>query len=415
MSSLSDAVATDEFLGLAPFLRESIHGGDMQPLARDWIARAEAEPGNAILWMNLATLMLCLGQRELGLNIQAQALAMQRHFHLAAARQPARLRALLLMAPGDLAANMPLDCLLENGDIDLEYYFVMPCDAAESAPLPEHDLAIVAMSDSDANRPSLEAMAPVVEDWPRPMLNTPAAIAHTERERASRLLQDVPGLVVPPTLPITRAALEQIAAGEGTIAGARKAMAFPVILRPRDSHGGHGLDRLADPEELAVYLARTEGDDFLISRFIDYRDEDGLYRKYRVVLVDGVPFASHMGISEHWMIHYLNAGMYEDAAKRAGEAAWMAAFDAFAERHRSALRAIHRRSGLDYVCIDCAQTRAGDLLVFEIGNAMVVHAMDSAELFPHKQEHMAKVKHAMRDLLLQRVEHAQGRMMDEMA
>ncbi|AWN15959.1 RimK family alpha-L-glutamate ligase [Salinisphaera sp. LB1] len=385
----------------------------MQPLAREWIARAEAEPENAILWMNLATLMLCMGQRGLGLNIQAQALAMQRRFHLAAARQPARLRVLLLMAPGDLAANMPLDCLLEDSDIDLEYYFVMPSDATEKTPLPEHDLAMVAMSDSDDNRPSLEAIKPVVADWPRAVLNTPEAIANTERERASRLLQGVPGLAMPPTLSITRGELEDIAGGESAMTSVCEGIDFPLILRPRDSHGGHGLARLADRDALAAYLADVEDEQFLISPFIDYTDSDGWYRKYRVVLVDGEPFAGHMAVSDDWMIHYLNAGMYDDAGKRAREAAWMASFDAFASRHRAALDAIHQRSGLDYVCIDCGQTRDGELLVFEIGNAMVVHAMDSAELFPHKQTHMAKVKHALRDLLLQRVEEADARLMDE--
>ncbi len=329
MSSLCPAAATD-FLGLAPFLRKSIHGVDMQPLAREWIALAQAEPDNAILWMNLATLMLCLGQRELGLSIQTQALAMQRSFHLAAARQPARLRVLLLMAPGDLAANMPLDCLLEDGDIDLEYYFVMPSDATEQAVLPEHDLAMVAMSDSDRNRPSLEAIAPVVEDWPRPVLNRPAAIANTERERASGLLQGVAGLTMPSTRSIARDMLRDVAAGESAMSDQCEGLDFPVILRPRDSHGGHGLARLADRDALAGYLASVEDEHFLMSSFIDYRDADGLYRKYRVVLIDGEPYASHMAISDDWMIHYLNAGMYEDAAKRASEAAWMASFDEFA-------------------------------------------------------------------------------------
>ncbi|KEZ76195.1 hypothetical protein C41B8_16039 [Salinisphaera hydrothermalis C41B8] len=414
MSSLSDTVST-QFLGLAPFLRRSIQGEDLQSLAEPWIERAQAEPDNAVMWMNLATLMLCLGQRDLGLTIQAQALAMQRHYRWPAARQPAALRVLLLTAPGDLAANMPLDCLLEDSDVDLEYYFVMPTDASEETPLPEHDLAIVAMSDSDANRASLEAMQPVVADWPRPVLNTPEAILNTERERASQLLQGVRGLNMPPTRPVTADTLATIAAGETDLAAIDPGIEFPVILRPRDSHGGHGLARLADREALAAYLDDSEHSDFLISPFIDYHDADGLYRKYRVVLVDGEPFASHMGISSDWMIHYLNAGMYEDADKRAGEAAWMASFDTFADQHHTALKAIDERAGLDYVCIDCAQTADGELLVFEIGNAMVVHAMDSADLFPHKQEHMAKVQTAFRELLEQRVQEDQAAIASESA
>ena len=98
-------------------------------------------------------------------------------------------------------------------------------------------------------------------------------------------------------------------------------------------------------------------EEFYISRFIDYRAPDGLFRKYRIVLIDGRPFLCHIAISQHWMIHYLNAGMAESAEKRAEEARCMASFDKdFARRHAAALRAIHERAGLDYLGIDCGES-----------------------------------------------------------
>lgn len=103
------------------------------------------------------------------------------------------------------------------------------------------------------------------------------------------------------------------------------------------------------------------------------------------------------------MIHYLNAGMYEDGVKREEEARFMAEFPAFAARHQNALAAIYQRFGLDYVCIDCAETRSGELMIFEIDHIMVVHAMDPVELFPYKQEHMARVRQAMEDFLLRQL------------
>ena len=119
----------------------------------------------------------------------------------------------------------------------------------------------------------------------------------------------------------------------------------------------------------------------------------------RVVLIDGKPYACHMGVSSHWMIHYVNAGMYEEAWKREEEARFMDDFDDFAERHRLALEAIYQRAQLDYLCIDCAETPDGQLLIFEVGHAMVVHAMDTEAMFPYKQMHMLKVKNAFRDYL----------------
>ena len=144
--------------------------------------------------------------------------------------------------------------------------------------------------------------------------------------------------------------------------------------------------------------------DFFIASFVDYRGPDGLYRKYRVVLVDGVPFAGHMGVSSHWMIHYLNAGMLESAAKRAEEEVFMRHFDAeFAHRHRVGLRSVHERFGLEYLVMDCAETHDGKLFVFEVDPGAVVHSMDPPELFPYKQPAMQKVFAAFRSLLLHTV------------
>jgi hypothetical protein len=78
----------------------------------------------------------------------------------------------------------------------------------------------------------------------------------------------------------------------------------------------------------------------------------------------------------------------------------MAHFDDFVQRHRMALNAIFSRTKLDYLCIDCAETTDGQLFVFEIDHAMVVHSMDPEDQFPYKQFHMQKVKNAFRDFLL---------------
>jgi glutathione synthase/RimK-type ligase-like ATP-grasp enzyme len=125
-----------------------------------------------------------------------------------------------------------------------------------------------------------------------------------------------------------------------------------------------------------------------------------LFRKYRIVLIDGRPYACHMGVSEHWMIHYLNAGMRESAGKRAEEARFMAEFDQdFARRHARALDALAKRVGLDYFGIDCGETPEGELLIFEADVAMIVHAMDPPDLFPYKGPQMRKVFDAFRAML----------------
>ncbi len=365
------------------------------------LAQAAQHPEDAALWMNLSTVMFCLSQYDIGMSIRAQALQLQRIYHLPATLQPAKFRLLLLMVPGDLAANTPLDCLLENSDVELIFYYLsdkMPF----AQPIPEHDAVFVALSDSDEYRDTLIFMGKVLASWPRPVINAPQNIPATGRNTASMLLQNAPGLLMPMTFRIARSPLLAIAAGTVRLAELYPGCDFPVILRPYGSQAGIDLERIESPEQISSYLDRVQKQEFFISRFIDYRGADQLYRKYRIVLIDGAAYACHMAISENWMIHYVNAGMYENAQKREEEAAFMEHFQDFAQRHRAALQAVYQRIGLDYLCIDCAQTQDGQLLIFELDHIMVVHAMDPEEQFPYKKIHIQKVQQAFRDFIFRR-------------
>jgi len=403
--TLAPVQPTTTFLGLAPFLRRSIAGIDYLPIGQEMLKQAGQNSDDANLWMNLATVMQCLGRRDLGLAAQAQALELKRNYHLPAAEQPAKLRVLLLLAPGDLSANTPLDCLLENTDIDLDYYYVSSDDLF-AEPIPEHDVLMVGISESDSVRGLLNSLEQALQGWPKPVVNRPQHIPVTGRAAASKLLGNAPGVCMPATHTVKRPVLQAIANGTTGLSEVFAGCNFPIILRPADSHCGIGLERVTSAADVAAYLAKVEGEEFSLSPFIDYSDPDGLFRKYRVVLIDGVAYAAHMAISSHWMIHYVNAGMYEEPQKRAEEAAFMEHFDDFARRHRQALEAISKRTQLDYLLLDCAETADGDLLVFEIGHCMVVHDMDSPDLFPYKQLPMRKLRNGFRDFLLRR--HRRG-------
>jgi len=140
-----------------------------------------------------------------------------------------------------------------------------------------------------------------------------------------------------------------------------------------------------------------------VSDFVDCAGADGLYRKLRIALIDGRPYICHLAISAHWIVHYLPAGMEASADKRAEEAALMQGFDTgFAARHQQALQGIATGLGLDYVVIDCAQTRDGRLLLFEADIRGWIHATDPPALFPYKPAVMQRAFDAFRAMLLAR-------------
>jgi glutathione synthase/RimK-type ligase-like ATP-grasp enzyme len=386
-------------IGLAPLMRQAFSGADMKQLGAQLIERSAQYPDDAHTLMDLSTVLQLTGNREIALATQAQALEMQQIYHLPATGAAA-LRVLAVMAPGDLMANTPLEFLLEGSDVALDLLYLTP-GLAELPTLPDHDVLFVAVGESDENRPLLEQLAGVLPQWPRPVLNAPDRIARLSRDRACRLRQTAEGIEMPTASRVGRAALEQVACSKQPLAAIVEYVAFPVIVRPVGSHAGSGLEKIDALDDLAAYLERMPQAEFYVARFVDYRNTDGLYRKYRIMLIDGRPFICHMAVSSHWMIHYLNAGMADSADKRAEEERFMADFDeGFARRHANAFRAITERIGLDYVGIDCAETPDGKLLIFEVDSDMIVHAMDPVELFPYKQPQMRKLFAAFRQMLI---------------
>jgi hypothetical protein len=232
------------------------------------------------------------------------------------------------------------------------------------------------------------------------VLNQPSAVSLASRERLFSILQSVPGLMMTPTVRVGRDALAQIGAGLKAVGHFLPGATFPLICRLIDSHAGRTLVKLDTPSSIAPYLAGQADAEFLISPFIDYRSADGLFRKYRIIWVDGRPFPCHMAISDAWKIWYYNAGMAASAAKRDEEERFMATFGTgFARRHFTALAAIAERFALEYFGIDCAELPDGRLLVFEGGNDLLAHNMDPPDLYPYKRGHMQKLFAAFREML----------------
>ncbi|GAC1341022.1 MAG: hypothetical protein NVSMB18_12250 [Acetobacteraceae bacterium] len=326
---------------------------------------------------------------DVAATVQAAALQHNRLYRVAdvfGTQSTAPLRMLALVAPGNVMVNTPLDFITGHLDIRLDLLFLVP---GENLPpvIPDHDIAFFAVSESEPG--ALFRLESLYAAWPRPVLNDPASIARLSRDTVARGLAGVPGLCSPITVRRSHdMLLDAIAAGVSPLPD----VDGPLLLRPLGSHAGHGLQKADDPAQLAECLANTEETEFYVTQFVDYRDQDGLYRKYRVVMVEGAPYLAHMASSEHWMVHYLNAGMVDSPVRRDAEAASMANFDdGFAARHAKALAGLDAWVGLDYYQIDCAETPDGELLVFELDVAAIVHLMDPPDLFPYKPAQMRKV------------------------
>ncbi|HLI21274.1 MAG TPA: hypothetical protein VKV32_09180 [Stellaceae bacterium] len=414
MSELLWQQPADMPLGVAKLSKLAFDGVDLGPLHSQLLDKYIFEPDNAAALMDLSIIEQLFGNEHDGVARQSEALRLRQVYRSPSTGEAPVLRLLALAAPGDVGNNTPLEFLLEGSDIALTTLYIVPGHPLPA--IPAHDVAIVAACESDANRAVLAEIARLLPSWPKPVLNHPDQIALLSRERLYGVVQSIPGLSIPATVRIDRTTLGDIAGGRSALEKHLPDGAFPVVVRPLDSHAGRGLKKIADAAALTAYLAERPERGFYISSYIDYRSPDGLFRKYRVVFIAGKPYACHMAIADQWMLYYLNAGMAESAQKKIEEERFMTGFDhEFARRHRAALAGLASRIGLDYFGIDCAQTAEGKLLLFEADIAMIVHLMDSPAVFPYKVPQMRKLFADFGVMLKNRASSPQGEKLESVA
>jgi hypothetical protein len=396
-------------IGIARLTKMAVTGTDLRPLWRDLIAKVLDGTAEAGEGLDLSLIAQLLGDKPAGLAIQDEILASHQLFRSPCVVDEPRLRVLALAAATDMGSNTPIEFLLQEQAIELMTLYVLP-QVELSAPLPEHDVAIVIASDSEDCRDALHGIDRVAARWPRPLLNPPRLVGNLDRDKLHRLLDGIEGLEIPATSVVTREQLSDLSRSAGRLDAIAADLAFPVIVRPRGSHAGAGLAKLDDRAAIARYLEARQEQQFFISRFVDYSDDDGLFRKCRIVFIDGRPYACHMAIADRWDIWYLNAGMSISAAKRLEEETFIRTFDiSFAHRHQAALSGLAERIGLDYFTVDCAETAGGALLIFEADNTAIVHDMDPPGVFPYKPPQMRKIFDAFAAMLDRHARHGRER------
>lgn len=223
------------------------------------------------------------------------------------------------------------------------------------------------IGDPDLCGAALNAASRVVSQVPRPVFNHPDRIRPTSRDLVSETLQGIAGVCVP----------RVIRCGPGRAEDIQRAIAdgglgYPILARAVGSHRGAGLTRIDRPDDTPAFAAlAATGAELYVCPFVDFADGDGLYRKYRVVMLGGEPFLNSLVTGAHWNVH-ASSRIWNDATI----AAERDAVDGFASglgaRLAAPLREIYRRIGLDYFGIDFAMTADGAMLVFEANAVMDV-------------------------------------------
>src|SRR5580658_848740 len=157
---------------LAMLFKVAFDGGDLRPLRDRLIAQSRSNPADAAAALiSLSVIEQLLGDQASGLAYQGVALGLHRLYQSSWQASPNALRVLAFKAAGDVSTNTPIEFLLEGSDIVLYSLYVAPGQPLPQ--VPEHDIAIVTVGESDRDRPVMREIERLVQTWPCPVLNRP--------------------------------------------------------------------------------------------------------------------------------------------------------------------------------------------------------------------------------------------------
>ncbi len=256
------------------------------------------------------------------------------------------------------------------------------------------------IGDADASTGRLRSVQKI-EDKVRPVrsFNRAAHVLKTGRQSLSRTLAGVAGCRVPRIESLRAPSFEALK---------QACSAFdhwPLILRAVGYHGGEHMIVLPDLQALDAHReTQWLSEDVLLIEFVDYQNDQGLYKKHRVIMIDGAPYLRHSITSDIWSIHSGSRSdlMDNDLSLCRQEETFLAEFkNSGLVKYRDTFEQIYQRIGLDIFGIDFALVD-GEILVFEANACMnFLHQNFGADnRYGYLEDYVRALKRAIKKMLM---------------
>jgi tetratricopeptide (TPR) repeat protein len=340
---------------------------------------SDADPSDAPLAWMTGEIAHVLDASDTSVTYRTRALTLQRVF-CDPLPVGSRTSVLLLLRDAAYSDNTPLELLLDRTRVAVHKYYV----EGDAVPgLPDADVVMTAFGFAHAGMRAIHRAAVI-----SPSINDPRKLPHIARETVPAWASHIGGLVAPPANIVLREDLRSVA--------------FPVTMRPLDTHAGKGFALVMNLEDAEHHASRFPALQYYVGPFIDYRSSDGFYRKFRVIFVDGKPFAYHYAVSLDWMVHYQSAPMQHVPAFREEEALFLEAPQSVVPEWEPIMRGIARAVDMEYFGIDAAVLKDGRIVLFEADAAMLVHDEDARGIFAYKRPYVARIREALHTLIERR-------------
>jgi glutathione synthase/RimK-type ligase-like ATP-grasp enzyme len=261
--------------------------------------------------------------------------------------------------------------------------------------LSRYECVLNLVTDPDQHPRTLETLRKLLRGHAGRVVNPPEAVLRTTRDQVARQLAGIDGLRVPR---VRR--LSNPKPGAASIAAQRSGLAFPVILRRAGTHTGDILGLIEGPDQLDSLC--TGPGEFVMTEFVDFASDDGLFRKYRLWSFGGTAILKHMIVSDNWSVHNRDRGrIMQDRPDLIAEEQRLLGRPegAFPEPIHKMFRAVQQRMGLDFFGMDFGIDAAGQAVLFEANATMTFQMTATLPGFAYLDRVAVPAREAFRKML----------------
>lgn len=215
---------------------------------------------------------------------------------------------------------------------------------------------------AEGNRKSLHQLSEILSQISNPVVNHPENVLLTVRDSLGDILAGIKDVKIPRCLKMMPKSIRDV---EEFVRDSR--FTFPFLFRPVVTHGPQSLikiNSLGDMEKLHRFAFDGQNT-FYVTQFLDFKSEDGLYRKMRFIIIGDQVIPRHLILSASWQIHTEDKEMENKFRKQQTEEEidFLGKIDLSIGKRLMKIKSI---LGLDYFGVDCAIGQSGEILIFEI-------------------------------------------------
>jgi Flp pilus assembly protein TadD/glutathione synthase/RimK-type ligase-like ATP-grasp enzyme len=288
--------------------------------------------------------------------------------------------------------------LAERFHEDFHFTYVFECDATTGSArkhIPQPDFVINNCVNGERllSGGNLPGLITLVDSFGVPVVNHPTRAVQTTRDVSARLLDDIPGVVVPKTMRFFSAGktFEELADE------IEDQYDYPLITRTLTFQEGKGMTKVDSRDALVAVLASGLPDKFFVTEFVDSRGGKEFFRKIRAAVVEDEIIIIRVDYSDNWNVRgrktekrvpfYLEHLYLLDEEKRI-------CLDPAAELGRPAiqsLRTIRERIPLDVFGMDLDVDADGRLVFYEANATMNLFSTAQKQV-PNPKEADASLK-----------------------